>query len=152
YDIARRRLPGPAAAAIASFALQLEATRALVLVPVHIVDLGLVVGSVIAWWCADRGQRVLALLALLAALLCKETAVATALVLPWPAGVPDGGSRGGWLVATGAVTAAWAVAYVLVRRHLALALPHGLEAKLSPTLLFEPLRYLWALVGSLRAL
>src|SRR5207247_10256240 len=39
-----------------------------------------------------------------------------------------------------------------VRMRLALALPHGLEARLHPALLWDPARYAWALAGTLRAL
>jgi tetratricopeptide (TPR) repeat protein len=152
YDTARRHLPGPAAAVVASFPLLLESARALVLVPVHFVDLGLLVFSVVAWRLAEAGRLVPALIALLAALLCKETAVATALALPWLARIPPGGSRRPWLVATGVLTVAWAVAYLMVRRSLAMALPHGLEAHLSPHLFLEPARYAWAIAGTLRAL
>jgi len=56
YDIARRHLPGPAAAVVASFPLLLESSRALVLVPVHFVDLGLIVFSVVAWRLAEAGH------------------------------------------------------------------------------------------------
>ncbi len=152
YDTTRRHLPGPAAAVVASFPLLIESVRALVLVPVHIVDLGLIAFSVVAWRFAEAGRLVPALAALLAALLCKETAVATALVLPWLARVPRGGPRRTWIVATGALTAVWAVSYLVVRRQLALSLPHGLEAHLSPRLLIEPARYAWAIAGTLRAL
>jgi hypothetical protein len=50
------------------------------------------------------------------------------------------------------LTTAWAVAYLLVRRSGELALPHGLEAHLSPHLFLEPARYGWAIAGTLRAL
>ncbi|HEY6193745.1 MAG TPA: hypothetical protein VI504_01775, partial [Candidatus Eisenbacteria bacterium] len=152
YDTARRHLPGSAAAVVASFPLLIESVRALVLVPVHFVDLGLIAFSVLAWRLAEAGRLVPGLAALLAALLCKETAVATALVLPWLARVPRGGSRRTWIVATSALTAAWALTYLAVRRNLALTLPHGLEAHLSPRLLLEPARYAWAIAGTLRAL
>src|SRR5262249_29559525 len=52
YDLFRRRLPRHAAACAADFVLLLEATRALVIVPVHFVDLGLIVFSVVAWRAA----------------------------------------------------------------------------------------------------
>jgi len=103
-------------------------------------------------WRTRRWQVVVENVVLLAALLCKETAVATALALPWLARVPPGGSRRPWLVSTLVLTAAWAVAYLMVRRSVALALPHGLEAHLSPRLLLEPARYAWAIAGTLRAL
>jgi hypothetical protein len=152
YDIARRHLPGPAAAVVASFPMLLESARALVIVPVHVVDLGLITFSVLAWWLAERGRLWPALAALLAALLCKETAIATALVLPWLARIPPHASRRRWIVASGVLTALWAATYLLVRRGLALELPHGLEAHLTPRLFLEPARYGWALAGTFRAL
>ena len=152
FDLARRRLGSPAAAVVASFPLLLESTRALLIVPVHFVDLGLIVFSVVAWHAAERGRRALALVALLAALLCKETAVATAAVLPWLAQVRRGRSRRGFALATAAVTAVWAATYLYVRTRLALALPHGLEAQLGPGLLLQPERYAWAAAGTARAL
>ena len=57
YDLARDRLPGPTAAAVAAFPLGLEATRALLIVPVHIVDLGLIVASVVALHAAARSEE-----------------------------------------------------------------------------------------------
>ena len=152
YDLVRDRLSGPAAAFAAATPLALEATRALLIVPVHIVDLGLVFASVVAWWCAARGRLVPALLAVLAALLCKETAIVTALMLPAIARPDARRPRRVWLIATGALAVLWAVAYVTLRRQLAMALPHGLEAGLSPSMLLDPARYLWAVAGSLRAL
>jgi uncharacterized membrane protein len=152
YDIARRHLPRHAAAGAAGFLLLLESTRALVIVPVHFVDLGLIVFSVLAWRAAAAGRLIASLAALLAALLCKETAVATAAILPWLAQARGGESRRRWLLATLAVTLTWAALYVWVRSRLAMALPHGLEARLSPSLFIEPARYAWAIAGTLRAL
>src|SRR5262245_30714995 len=93
YDILRRYMPRHAAACAADFILLLEATRALVIVPVHFVDLGLIVFSVVAWRAAESGRLMGSLAALAVALLCKETAVATALVLPWLARRRAGDSR-----------------------------------------------------------
>ena len=151
FDLARDHASGPVAFTMATFPLLLEATRALILVPVHIVDLGLYVASVLAWWCAARGLLLPGLVALLAALLCKETAVATAVMLPWLARPRPGASRTPWVVLSALLTLAWAIAYVSVRQRLAMALPHGLEAKLAPALLLEPARYVWSAIGSLRA-
>lgn len=151
YDLARDRLNGPAAAVAATFPLGLEATRALVTVPVHIVDLGLVVASGLAWWAAARGRFALALVALLAGLSCKETAIVTALLLPWLARTDDRHHRVRWIVGAWSLALAWAIAYVLVRRGMALALPHGLEAGLGPAMLGEGARYAWAFAGTLRA-
>lgn len=152
FDLARERASGPVAFAVAGFPLLLEAVRALILVPVHIVDLGLFFASVVAWWCAARGWLWPALIALAAALLCKETAVATALMLPWLARVDGRHGRRVWLAACGFVLAGWAAAYLMVRHRLALELPHGLESQLGPAILWSPERYTWAIAGTLRAL
>jgi tetratricopeptide (TPR) repeat protein len=152
YDIARRHLPRPAAACAADFLLLLESTRALIIVPVHFVDLGLIVFSVLAWRAAVAGRLIASLAALAAALLCKETGIATALVLPWLAEPRAGDSRRRWIVATLAVTLVWAALYIWVRTRLALALPRGLEAQLSPSMIVDAKRYAWAIAGTLRAL
>lgn len=152
YDLARDRLTGAGAALVATFPLGLEAARALLTVPVHIVDLGLVVASVVAWWAAARGRFVTALVALLAALSCKETAVVTAALLPWLArGMPHAPRRR-WFVGAWSLALAWAVAYLTVRRGMAMALPHGLEAGLSPVMFVELDRWSWAITGTWRAL
>ena len=158
HDIARAHLPRPAAASVAMFPLLLESARALVIVPVHFVDVGLIVFSVVAWHAAERGRLAASLAALAAALLCKETAVATAAMLPWLARVGPRSSarrvwgRRGWVIGCAAVVAAWALLYLSVRSRLALALPHGLEARLTPALFLDPARYAWAAAGTLRAL
>jgi hypothetical protein len=152
HSIARRVLPGPAAAIAAGGPWLLESARALLAVPVHFVDLGLIVFSALAWRAADAGRLPLALAALLAALHCKETAVATALVLPLLARPGPRAGRRAWILATAALTTAWAVSYLLVRARLGLALPHGLESGLAPSLLVSPERHAWAAVGTLRSL
>ncbi|MEQ1834124.1 MAG: hypothetical protein ABL977_13810 [Candidatus Eisenbacteria bacterium] len=152
YDLVRDRASGREAFAVAGFPLLLEAVRALILVPVHIVDLGLFTASVVAWWCAARGWLWPALLALAAALLCKETAVATALLLPWLARTEARGGRRVWFAASALVVVVWAAAYLTVRHRFGLALPHGLESQLGPGVLWAPERYTWAIAGSLRAL
>lgn len=152
HDIARRHVAAPLAAIAAAFPWLVESARALVLVPVHFVDLGLIVFSALAWWLAAARRRWLAWGALLAALLCKETAVATALALPWLAHTDSPRARRTWILGSLVVLAVWGFAYVAVRSRFALALPHGLESGLSPALLLQPQRYGWAIAGTLRAL
>jgi hypothetical protein len=152
HDIARRHVAAPLAAIAATFPWLVESARALVLVPVHFVDLGLIVFSALAWRLAVARRRWLAWGALLAALFCKETAVATALALPWLAHTDSPRARRTWFLGSLAVVAAWGLAYVAVRSRFALALPHGLESGLSPALFFQPQRYGWAIAGTLRAL
>ncbi len=152
HDVARRHLSRPVAATAAVFPWLIESARALVIVPVHFVDLGLIFFSVVAWRAAAGGRLALSLVALLAALLCKETAVATAAVLPWLARPAARASRRPWVVGAVAVSVLWAVAYAAVRSRLAMSLPHGLEAGLGPRLLLEGERYGWAVAGTFRAL
>ncbi len=104
----------------------------------------------LAWRAAASGRLVLSLASLAAALLCKETAIVTAAVLPWL--VPTGRGRRAWFVGTAAVALAWAAAYMAVRSRLALELPHGLEAGLGPGMFLEPSRLMWAASGTWRAL
>ena len=150
YDTLRRHVAAPVAALAAAFPWLLESSRALLAVPVHIVDLGMIVCSALAWRAAASGRLSLSLVALAGALLCKETAVATAAVLPWL--IPAGRSRRAWFAGAGALTVAWAAAYLAVRAQWALQLPHGLEAGLVPAKLLDPARAAWAVSGTWRAL
>jgi hypothetical protein len=150
YRVLRRAWPGPWAAAAASFPLLAESTRTLISWPSHFVDLGSLLFAVIALHEASRRRMATSLIALLASLLCKELAVATALLIPFMPAAGDRRTRIRWGIATGAVTAAWAIAYLVIRRHAGLALPHHLEQELSSA---SPLtRLVWAVGNSLRAI
>src|SRR5207245_5460309 len=92
YLALRRSLPGPAAALAATFPLFSESTRTLLSWPSHFVDLGLWLFTAIALFEASRGRLWTCLLALLAALGCKELAVIAALLVPW---MPSTDARGG---------------------------------------------------------
>jgi len=136
YRTFRTRLSGPLAAAAASFPVLAESTRVLLAWPSQFGDLGALLFSAAALHEATRRRLPTALLALAAALLCKEVAVVTALLLPLaPAlGAADAGAppplhreRVRWALATGLVTAAWASVYAWVRIHAGLELPHGIE-------------------------
>ncbi len=154
YRTARRFMPAPWAAAAASFPLLVESARALITVPVHFVDVGLLLFSALAIHEAAASRLPGALLALLAALLCKESAVATAIVLPLlvPARKGPLAGRGRWIASVAAVTAVWALVYVAVRKSNGLILPRGLESSLGGlgVTLWERSR--WAVSGTLRAL
>jgi tetratricopeptide (TPR) repeat protein len=166
YRTARRFMPGSWAAVAAGFPLLCESARALIAVPVHFVDVGLIAFSAAALHEAAAGRLVTSLAALAAAFGCKETAVATAAILPWLAPRPAAArapARGGpwvrwlrprlpWLAGTGAVSAVWAVLYLVARASAGLALPRGLESGLGtlPATLLE--RTGWAIVGTARAL
>jgi hypothetical protein len=145
-------LPGPLAAAAASFPLLAESTRTIAGWPTQFVDLGLYLFTALAVHETTRRRLPSALAALLAALLCKEVAVVTAALLPFlPVGPRDRRERLRWGAGTAGVVAAWALASAAVRRHAHLALP---ELTRSPEALATPLlaRLVWAVSGSLKAI
>ena len=154
YRVLRRHWPGPAAAAAASFPLLAESTRTAIAWSSDFVDLGVFLFSAVALHEAAFRRLGSALVALLLALWCKELAVVTALLLPWlPSLAPEPRrTRWRWALATLALVACWGIAYLLIRRHFALALPHGLESELAsaPTALTP--RFAWAAWNSLRAI
>jgi tetratricopeptide (TPR) repeat protein len=158
YRAVRRSFPGSLAAAVALFPLWADSTRTHVAWPSEFVDLGLFFFSVAALHEATRRRLPTALVALAAALACKEMAVITAAALPFVPGLaspgerPRGRSRVRWALACGALVAAWAGAYLWVRHRAGLALPHHIET--DPSVLATPLasRLWWALRGNLRAI
>lgn len=150
YGALRRHWPPHAAAAAAAFPLLAESTRTLIAWPTQFVDLGLFFFSALALHERAAGRRPSALLALLAALLCKEVALVTGFLMAlWP-GDSNRRARAGWLIGSGAVMVAWALTLVWVRASAGLTLPHGLEN--DPRLLAVPLteRLWWAAWNSLR--
>lgn len=153
HRAARTRMPAAWAAVVAGFPLLAEAARALITWPDHMVELSFLLGSALALHEAAYRRMPTALAALLAALLCKEVAVATALLLPW---VPRPGpgaarERWRWVAGTAAVTLAWAVVYLAVRGAHHLHLPHALET--APGTVGTPwlVRLGWVALNSLRA-
>src|SRR6185436_4630022 len=75
--------PGWAAAAAATFPLLAESTRTIAAWPTQFVDLGLFFFSALALHERSRRRMPTALIALLAALLCKEVAIVTGALLAW---------------------------------------------------------------------
>jgi hypothetical protein len=152
YRALRPAWPGHLAAAAASFPVLAESTRTLISWPSHFVDLGLFLFSALALHEAARRRLPTALASLLAALLCKEVAIVTGLLLPWLPGPRTRRQRLRWALATGALLAAWGLVYLAVRRHVGLALPHHLEGpeQLAATPLAT--RLSWALGNSARAI
>jgi len=151
YATFRAVIPGPRAAAIATFPMLAESTRTLIAWPTQFVDLGTLFFSAIALHEAARRRLGGALAGLLAALLCKEVAVVTALMLPWLPSALSPRARQRWILATAALASAWAAAYLVVRRQAGLELPHGLEPDAADLLLTAPARLAWAVENSLRA-
>jgi len=148
----RAPLGGSAACVAATFPMLSESTRTLVSWPSQFVDVGLYFFSAVALHETAKRRLPTALAATLLALLCKELAVITALLLVCLPDGRDAATRRRWGIAFGVLVAAWAGAYLAVRHAAGLHLPHGLEQ--GAALLGTPLprRLAWALGGSLRAL
>jgi Tetratricopeptide repeat len=144
---------GPAAAVAASFPALAESMRALLSWSSYFVDLGLIVFSAIALHEASRRRLWSTLAALLLAFGCKELAIVTALLLPWMPGphLRSVRERLRWAAATGALAIAWGIAYVTIRRHAHLELPHGLEHNAITVQTPVLTRYVWAKWNSARA-
>ncbi len=152
YRALRPQLGGGVACVAATFPAFAESTRTLVSWPTQFVDVGLYFFSALAVHEASRRRLPSAMTAGLLALLCKELAVVTLLLLPWMPGVWKPGERRRWAIACGALLLLWAGAYMAVRQTAHLALPHGIEQ--DPALLATPAleRVAWAFHGSIRAL
>jgi hypothetical protein len=151
YRMLRPRMPGAWAACAATFPLLAESTRMALQWPGLGIELAFTLFTVLAFHEARRGRLPTALLALLAALLSKEVAVVGALALPWVARPAAGATRRRWAIATAALTAAWAIAYLLVRRAHDLRLPHGFEAETEAAHASIVSRYAWTLLQAMRA-
>ena len=173
HRLLRTWWPAPAAAAAAAFPFLAESARSLLAWPGQFADLGCLFFSVLALHAAARRRLVPALAALAAALLCKEQAVVTAVLLPWlpaapratPTAAPavrgksralarpprEKSGRPRWLLASTAVAVAWAIAYAIVRRTAGLTLPHGVESDLATRAVPVARRVLWAFTESGRA-
>jgi hypothetical protein len=148
YRALRTSLPGAESAMAASFPLLAESTRTILGWPTQFVDLGLFVFSALAIHEISRRRLPTAMAALLAALLCKEVAVVTGLLLPlWPGPRPRRERLVTALAAAG-VGLAWGLTYLAVRHSAHLELPHGVEHEATPF----AARMAWALTGSVRAI
>jgi hypothetical protein len=155
YRALRSRWPAHWAAAAATFPLIIEAARPLIADATNFQDLGAILFSALALHEASRSRLWSALAALLGALLCKEVAAVTALLLPWMPGAP--GLRGverrvrwRWTLAAGLVVAAWGVAYAFVVQRAGLLLAR--DATTDPHALATPWleRFFWACGQSAR--
>ena len=151
YRVFRLGFEGPVAAMAAAFPLMAESTRTIVGWPTQFVDLGMFLFSALALHEMSRRRLPSAIAALLAALLCKEVSIVTAMMLPFlPVAMPR---RERWRVglASTVTVAIWAIAYLAVRRAAHLELPHGLER--GGALTASGLtRMSWALASSTRAI
>ncbi len=130
YRAARRFVPAPAAAAVATFPLLAEPTRNLLGWASHSADLGLFLFTSLALHEATRRRLVTTLAALGAALLCKEFAVLAALSVPWVAAHEARSRRVPlvWGIAVAALLAVWALAYGMVCTRAGLAPTLGIPS------------------------
>src|SRR5258706_1713724 len=154
YRSFRQAWPGPAAMVVASFPLLSESTRTVISWPSHFVELGVWMFTAIAIHETVARRLWSTLAAVLAALLCKEVAVVSTVLLPW---MPRLGPRGlksrlRWQAALAALTGAWALAYMTIRRQAHLVLPHQLDTR-ADVVATPLLSRLWlAVANSVRAL
>ena len=148
---------GPRALAAAAFPFLMESARTVFSWPSHGVELTSLLFTVLALHEAAHRRLATCLAALVLALLSKEVAVVAAALIPLLPGAGAGDPRARrserlrWILAVGATTAAWALAYLWVRHRAGLALPHQLET--DPSMLRVSLgwRLVWATWNSLRA-
>ena len=154
YRSFRQAWPGPAAMVVATFPLLSESTRTVISWPSHFVELGVWMFTAIAIHETVARRLWSTLIAVLAALLCKEVAVVSAVLLPWMPGLGPRGikSRLRWQAALAALTGLWALAYITIRHRAHLVLPHQLETRAD--VVATPLisRLWWAAANSVRAL
>jgi hypothetical protein len=153
YRALRVTWSAPAAWVAATFPLLAESSRMLITWPSNFQDLAAMLFAAIAIHATVHRRLALALGALLLSLLSKEVGVLAALLLPW---LPQKGGmpmreRLRWASLTGALVAAWGVAYVAVSRSAGLVLPSQLER--DPVAVATPLveRVGWALWNSARS-
>jgi hypothetical protein len=154
YRALRRVWPGPWAALAATFPLFSESTRSMISWPAQFVDLGAWAFTALAIHQTAARRLWSTLLALLAALLCKEVAVVAALLVPWLPGLGprDRGERLRWAGASAALVALWGATYLVVRGHAGLALPHAGEIAAAAAAIPIPARVAWTLAQSVCAL
>ncbi|MEQ1832750.1 MAG: hypothetical protein ABL977_06805, partial [Candidatus Eisenbacteria bacterium] len=138
YRTLRLSWSGPLACMAAAFTVGAESTRTIASWPTQFVDLGLFVASALAVHEAARRRWPTALAALLAALLCKEVAIVTGMLLPFvPGAARDTRARLRAALGTLGVLGAWGAATLAIRQHAHLVLPTriaGSPEALSATL------------------
>jgi hypothetical protein len=121
----RGGLSGLTAATAACVPLLMEPTRALVAWPTMFQDLGALLFAALAIHEASRSRMATSMVALAAALMCKEVAVVAALLLPL---IPRRGAQSldvrrdrlRWAAVATAVVIAWAALYAFVWKHAGL--------------------------------
>jgi hypothetical protein len=155
YRVLRSAMSGPVACAAAAFTLMAESTRTIAAWPTQFVDVGLFLFSMLAVHAASRRRTPLAAVALLAALLCKEIAIVTGLLLPFvPLADPRDAraTRQRLAVTSFGTMLAWGLASLAVRQHAGLTLPQRIAASTEAVQASWLERLGWATHGSLKAL
>ena len=153
YRALRPSWSGPLACAAASFTLFSESTRTIAAWPTQFVDLGLFVFSALAVHEASRRRMGTSLAAAMGALLCKEVAVVTAVLLPFvPGAARDRRERLRFALGSALVLLAWGAATLAVRRAAHLELPQRITGASAALGAGWPRKLAWAFGGSLRAL
>ena len=152
YRALRPSWSGPLACAAATFTLLAEGTRTIAGWSAQFVDVAVFVASALAVHEASRRRWVPALAALLVALLSKEVAVVTGLLLPLlPGAARDRNERVRFGAACAAVLLAWGLASLAVRHAAHLEMPRHLLESPEAMRTSWPARAAWAFHGSLRA-
>jgi hypothetical protein len=153
YRALRATVSAPLASAAATFTLLSESTRTIASWPTQFVDLGLFFFSALALHEASRRRIGSALASLAAALLCKEVAVVTAVLLPFFPGAARDKRERTWLaLGSAAVLAAWGAATLVVRQRAHLELPARIAGSSEALEAQLPQKLAWALSGSWKAL
>ena len=153
YRALRREWSGALACAAASFTLFSESTRTIAGWATQFVDLGLFVFSALAVHEASRRRPLTALAAALGALLCKEVAVVTAVLLPFvPGAARDRRERVRLALGSALLLLAWGAATLAVRRSAHLELPGRITGASTALGAHWPAKLAWAFDGTVRAL
>jgi len=158
YRALRTEWSGPLACVAATFTLFAEGTRTIAGWSAQFVDVAVFVASALAVHEASRRRWWSSLAALLVALLSKEVAVVTGLLLPLVPGVAPAGTREQrvrvrvrFALGVAGVLAAWGLASWAVRHAAGLEMPrHILDSEAArQASVFTKLG--WAFASSLRA-
>jgi len=152
YRALRPTWSGPLACAAATFTLLAEGTRTIAGWSAQFVDVAVFVASALAIHEASRRRWATSLGALLVALLSKEVAVVTGLLLPFmPGAARDRRERVRFAAGCAAVLLAWGLASLAVRHAAHLEMPRHLLESPEAGRTSWPARVAWAFHGSVRA-